>query len=227
MNPFTPSKSTLFASLLSVVLAPLVSLGGTALAGPAKARVVRVSKRAPIVSARQAGTESVEQPQFARTKLQIGSHRPTPMVRPPGVPAAPRQQIVAGIELGGLVYGEQFVEGPVYGVRLATLMPDSSGPDPLWFGAYGRLQLQPEHNITRAAAGMTAAYSSVSVEAGIVAEHHGVRGDSPSAGARLGGELLVSVAVVDVLSLYGRRTLLGDDEVIEEAGIRLNLPLVL
>jgi len=221
------SKKALFATLVAGVLTLLV---GPAWAGPAKTRVVRVSKAASTrtVHVRRTRKPPVKKPETRRTKLKIGSHRPTRTVRMRGGRgggASAPLKIMGGLELGGVVYGDGFVEEPVLGVRFTSLMPDSNATDALWLGAYGRLQLQPESDITRTAAGMTASYLLVTVEAGIVAEHRQDQRARRRAGARLGGEISMAVGLLDSLSLYSRLTQFNDGEMVEEAGLRLNLPL--
>ena len=102
------------------------------------------------------------------------------------------------------------------------MLPGGGGISQAWAGGYGRLNFEPEADITRAAVGLTAGFMLFNAEPGVVSETYDPGPgfmDRDRAGTELPG-----LGLFEYVGVYSRITRFSDGGNVNEAGLRMNIP---
>jgi len=170
---------------------------------------------------------------YRKPRRRVVVHAPPPRKTVVVKQRAPRKapakkngklMVLVGTELG--TSHHDAVRGPnfVTGLRLAAVVPNGGGMSMAWAGAYGRLNIQPESDITRGALGLTAGFMLFNAELGVVSESY-----DPGPGFvsrdRTGTELLLGLGLFEYVGIYSRVTSFQGGGNVNEYGVRMNIPL--
>lgn len=241
MNITTTNPSGM--RIWTLALGSLMLLAGTvstAAAAPDRSRPIHVSaQRAPVKHvrvyrpSRRRSPPPVRRVRYRAPRRTVVVHTPPPrktvVVKQRSPKVVPKKtdgewMVLMGGELGTSSHDMTRAPNFVTGLRLAAVLPGGGGISQAWAGGYGRLNFEPEADITRAAVGLTAGFMLFNAELGVVSETY-----DPGPGFmdrdRAGTELLLGLGLFEYVGVYSRITRFSDGGNVNEAGLRMNIPL--
>ena len=197
-----------------------------AFAGPGYRRVIRVDTPRTVKKKTRPVRKRKTQ-KTTRTRLKTASTRPKSTTRTRSIPksTAPEMKLIVGLEAGGVYQGLAQGEDGTLGVRLSSIATDPRSANATWLGIYGRLQVQPNAGYTRMAAGLTAGFDLLNVDLGVVSENAMASNRGEGVSNRNGNEFSIALGLLDSLGVYARLVRFEDGDMLDEFGLRLNLPL--
>ena len=238
----TPISTRTLAPKITWALGCLMMLAGTAgsaWAAPDRYRPTHVRvNRAPVRHVRVYRPSRRTSPPPVRVRRRarrrtVVVHAPPPqrtvVVRKKAPPRAKSPEdgklmVLVGAEFGTSHHDSTRAPNFVTGLRLAAVVPSGGALAKAWAGAYGRVNVQPEADITRSAMGLTAGFMMFNAELGLVSESFD-GGPGFLGSDRTGTELLLGIGLFEYVGLYSRVTSFEYGGGVNEYGIRMNMAL--